>query len=76
MSLLLPFPSPLKPGGSAQNSQKHPEYKKIVRVKVSPLETAVAADAASSPGTALPPHALTAPVLNGEQLHWEKTLGV
>ena len=63
---------PLKLGGSAQNSEKHPEYKRIVWVKVSPLETAVAADAASSPGTALPPRSLTAPRLNGEQLHWGK----
>lgn len=51
----------------------------MVRVKVSPLETAVAVDAASSPSAALPPHARAAPLLHGEQLHWgkkKKTLGV
>lgn len=62
----------LKLGGSAQNSQKRPEYERMVRVKVSPLETAVAVDAASSPGAALPPHARAAPLLHGEQLHWGK----
>lgn len=55
MSLLLLFPSPLK---VAQNSQKHPEYKRVVQDKVSPLERAVAADAASSLSMALPPHIL------------------
>lgn len=44
----------------------------MVRVKVSLLETAVAVDAASSPGAALPPHARAAPLLHGEQLHWGK----
>lgn len=52
MSLLLLFSSPLKIG---QNSaQKHPEYKRIVWDKVSPLHRAVAVDAASSFSMALP----------------------
>lgn len=70
MSLLLLFPSPLK---VAQNSQKHPEYESIVRDKVSPLERAAAADAASSPSMALPPHTL--PGLTGN-IHTGKKLSV
>lgn len=45
------FPSSLK---VVQNSQKHPEYKRILWDKVSPLERTVAGDAASSFSMALP----------------------
>lgn len=47
----LAIPSSLK---VAQNSQKHPEYKRILWDKASPLERTVAADAASSFSMALP----------------------
>lgn len=50
------------------------EYKRIAQVKVSPLETAVAADAASSPSWALPAHALAAPVLAGNSYTRRKLL--
>lgn len=68
MSLILLFYSALK---AAQNSQKHPEYKRIVWDKASPLERAVAVDAASSFSMALPLQTL--PDLMGNIYAEEKT---
>lgn len=69
MSLLLLFPSALN---VAQNSQKHPEYKRIVSDKVSPLERAAAADAASSIFRQYSTPTPDSPWLNGEHLHRKK----
>lgn len=68
--MLLLFSSPLK---IAQNSaQKDPEYKRIVWDKLSPLDRAVAAEAASSFRMALPLQTL--PGLMGSIYAGEKTL--
>lgn len=72
MSLLLLVPSPLKLGGSAQNSQNPPEYRRIVRVEVSGDSSSNRCRIFLWSGTPTPrPHCC-----NGEQLHRQKSLSV